>query len=591
MTRLNQTRSCDEARVKGDGNEAMRKLSTAVLLSVMVISPVLAAPIVRSSDDSGTIYEGAIFDRDWGRPVATGDLDGDGWDEIIVAASESFGDVMSFVYVMRGGPDAASQGIVQLMHVGADLTISGAALNDNFGTSIACGDVNGDGVDDLLICASGADAGPRVRAGVAYLLYGGPTFFASDTRDMAQTSDWDVKIEGPVTGGDMGGSNAFGGLDSEAAAIGMLNIDSFGDIILGVHLANGASGLDDGGRVYVILGENFPSGTTLSLANSAHYDTLILGRRQYDELGDVVKAGDLTGDGLDELIIPNRYYSQTVLASEGAVLIIRGRAVWPASINLGTTPADITLLGVNPYDGLGEDAAIGDFNGDGILDLASAAPGVNPGTPDVNINDGAIYGLLGANALQIGTITVDYASATPNFLIRGESNESMGAQMSVGDFNGDGYDDIAAGQRFGGPSSNGTIDIVFGRNFTPGQIFDINVNTDVRIVGNTSDRIAFSIDAADVNGSGADELIFASPFNNGSFPNIAGTAYVFSIIDGDFDANGIVDLQDFAVYQQCASSPAIATPPADACYVFDFLVDQNIDAGDIEGFNEQLDGP
>ena len=158
MTRLNQTRSCDEARVKGDGNEAMRKLSTAVLLSVMVISPVLAAPIVRSSDDSGTIYEGAIFDRDWGRPVATGDLDGDGWDEIIVAASESFGDVMSFVYVMRGGPDAASQGIVQLMHVGADLTISGAALNDNFGTSIACGDVNGDGVDDLLICASGADA-------------------------------------------------------------------------------------------------------------------------------------------------------------------------------------------------------------------------------------------------------------------------------------------------------------------------------------------------------------------------------------------------------------------------------------------------
>ncbi|HNO77361.1 MAG TPA: hypothetical protein PKN33_04805 [Phycisphaerae bacterium] len=567
----------------------MRKLSTAVLLSVMVISPVLAAPIVRSSDDSGTIYEGAIFDRDWGRPVASGDLDGDGWDEIIVAASEDFGDVMSFVYVMRGGPDAASQGIVQLMHVGADLTISGAALNDNLGSSIACGDVNGDGVDDLLICASGADAGPRQRAGVAYLLYGGPTFFASDTRDMAQTSDWDVKIEGPVTGGDMGASLFFGGGDSEAAAIGKLNLDSFGDIVLGVHLANGAA--SGAGRVYVILGEAFASGTTLSLANSAHYDTLVLGKGSLDELGDVVMTGDLTGDGLDELIIPNRNYSQASLTAEGAVLIIRGRAVWPASINLGTTPADITLLGVNPYDNLGEDAAIGDFNGDGILDLASAAPGVNPGTPDVNINDGAIYGLYGANALQIGTITVDYASATPNFLIRGESNESMGAQITAGDFNGDGYDDIAAGQRFGGPQINGTIDIVFGRNFTSGQTFDVNVNTDVRIVGNASDRIGFSMGVADVDSNGADELVFGTPFNNGSFPNIAGTAYVFSIIDGDFDANGIVDLQDFAVYQQCASSPAIATPPADACYVFDFLVDQNIDAGDIEGFNEQLDGP
>ncbi len=567
----------------------MSKLRTVILVSIMGISPALAAPVVRLSDDSGTIFEGAIADRDWGRPVASGDLDGDGWDEIIVSASEDFGDVMSFVYVMRGGPDATQQGIVQLMHVGADLTISGAALNDNLGSSVTTGDVNGDGYEDLLICASGADAGPRLRAGVAYLLYGGPSFFASSTRDMAVASDWDVKIEGPVTGGDMGASLFFGGGDSEAAAIGKLNLDSFGDIVLGVHLANGAA--SGAGRVYVILGEAFASGTTLSLANAAHYDTLILGKGSLDELGDVVKTGDLTGDGLDELIIPNRNYSQASLAAEGAVLIIRGRAVWPASINFGGTPADITLLGINPYDNLGEDAALGDFNGDGILDLASSAPGVNPGTPDININDGVIYGLYGSNSLQIGTITIDYASAIPAFLIRGESNESMGAQIAAGDFNGDGYDDIAAGQRFGGPSINGTIDIVFGRNFTAGQTFDVNVNTDVRIVGNPSDRIGFSMGVADMDSNGAEEIVFGTPFNNGSFPNIAGTAYVFSIIDGDFDANGVVDLEDFAVYQQCASSPSIAVPPADPCYVFDFMVDQNVDAGDMEGFVGQLDGP
>ncbi|GJM26408.1 MAG: hypothetical protein DHS20C16_28230 [Phycisphaerae bacterium] len=567
----------------------MRTQCTVFSVLALGISSAIGAPIERASDDSGTIFKGAIADRDWGRPVASGDLDGDGWDEVIVAASEDFGDVMSHVYVMRGGPGAAQQGTIDLMLGGVDLTIDGAALNDNLGSSIAVGDVNGDTFNDLLICASGADASGRQRAGVAYLLYGGPTFFASATRDMSQTSDWDVKIEGPVAGGDMGGSLFFGGGDSEAAAIGKLNADAFGDMVLGVHLANGAA--SGAGRVYMILGKNFASGTTLSLLNGAHFDTLIYGKGSLDELGEMVKTGDLTGDGLDELIIPNRNYSQATLAAEGAVLIIRGRAVWPFSINLGTTAADITLLGVNSFDNLGEDAALGDFNGDGILDLASSAPGVNPGPPDNNINDGVIYGLFGANALQVGTITVDYASATPDFLIRGESNESMGAQIAAGDFNGDGYDDIAAGQRFGGPQTNGTIDIVFGRDFSANQTFDVNVDTDVRIVGAASDRIGFSMSVADVNGSGTDEVVFGTPFNNGSFPNIAGTAYVFSIIDGDYNADGVVDLFDFAVYQECASTPSIAVPPADACYVFDFLADQNVDAGDMEGFAAQLGGP
>ncbi len=567
----------------------MKNLPSILALLVIGSGTTFAAPIERSGNDAGTIYQGAIADRDWGRPVAAGDLDGDGWDEIIVSASEVFGGVTSFVYVMRGGPNAADHGTIDLMAGGVDLTIAGAALDDNLGSSIAIGDVNGDQYNDLLICASGADAGPRASAGVAYLLYGGPSFFASATRNMAIIADWDVKIEGPVTGGDMGASLFFGGGDSEAAAIGKLNSDSFGDIVLGVHLANGAAGT--AGRVYVVHGQAFTSGTTLSLANGAHYNTVILGKGSLDELGDVVKVGDLTGDGLDELIIPNRNYSQGVLDAEGAVLIFRGRPAWSSVINLGSSAADITLLGVNPYDNLGEDAAVGDFNGDGIMDLATAAPGANLGPPDINVNDGFIYGFLGSTSYQTGTFTIDYASASPDFLIRGESNQSMGAQFSAGDFNGDGYDDVAAGQRFGGPSVNGTIDIVFGRDFTAGQLFEVNVNTDVRIIGAPSDRIGFSMSAADVDSNGADEVVFGTPFNNGSFPNNAGTVYVFSIIDGDHDANGVVDLQDFAVYQQCASTPSIAIPPADECYVFDFLVDQNVDAADMEGFAEQLDGP
>ncbi len=545
----------------------------------------IAAPVQYSATDAGTIYLGAVADGDWGRPLASGDLDGDGYDEVIVAASESYGGVISQVSVIRGGPAANGRGTVDLFVGGVDQVILGAAVDDNLGASIASGDVTGDNIDDLLICASNADFGGLQSAGIAYLIFGSADFFDSATRDLSVVGSWDMRIVGPVEGGDMGGANLFGGLDAHGAAIGRLNDDPYGDMVLGVHLADGGGSAS--GRVYVVPGGPFPSGFTLNLSSPTTYEVRIDGADSYDELGTFVLTGDLTGDGIEELILPNEYASRGLFTSEGAVHIFRGRAAWPSFISLSTTPADITLIGDRESDELGAAAAVGDFNNDGITDLAAAAPGADAGEFTDQIGDGFVYGMLGSAAYQLGTHTIDYATDSADFLFIGEYQEGLGAEVSAGDFNGDGYCDVAAAERFGGPQTNGVVEVLFGRDFFGSPSFTANVDTDVRIVGAPQDRIGFSLSASDVNGDGLAEVLFGTPFNN----NYWGTAYVFTHATGDFNHDGNLDLLDFAAFQGCFTGQATTPALAAGCFVFDYDFDSDVDLGDFETLSADLDGP
>lgn len=543
-----------------------------------------AAPPQRQADEAGTIYRGALADNDWGRPLATGDLDGDGYDEVIVGASESWGGALSRVYILRGDPGAHGLGTIDLSAGGTDQIILGAEIDDNLGCSIATGDVNGDQVDDLLICASTADYSGIEDRGIAYLIFGGPSFFDLPTRDLSESANWDLRIVGPVAYGDMGGSNLFGGLDAQAAAVGRVNDDSYGDIILGVHLADG--GASQSGCVYVIFGGPFPSGFTLNLAVPSCYDVRIDGGGSYDELGTVVLTGDLTGDDLEELILPNHYASQGLFTSEGAVHIYRGRSAWASVYRLATSPADITLLGSREDDELGTAAAVGDFNCDGVADLVAAAPGADAGAFNDQRGDGFVYGLLGSALYQTGTHTIDYATATPDFLLIGEFEENLGAQVSAGDFNADGFGDIAAAERFGGPQTNGVIEVLWGRDFTPGATFTANVDTDLRIIGAPQDRIGFSLASSDVNGDELDEILFGTPFNNG----YRGTAYVFTHATGDSDHDSDVDLADIAGFQACFTGPS-GGPLSGACALCDLDLDEDIDADDLVELVPLVTGP
>ncbi len=556
----------------------------SVLAIGLAVGVALAQPLQRQANQAGTIYRGALAGQDWGRPLAAGDLDGDGCDEIIVGASKSWGGVLSHVYVLRGGPGTHGLGTIDLSTARIDQVILDATLDDNLGSSIATGDFNGDNIDDLLICASTAGYSGVEGRGIAYLIFGGPDFFDSAIRDLSENSNWDMRILGPVAGGDMGGRNLFGGLDAHGAAIGRINDDTYGDVVLGVHLANG--GGSQSGRVYVMFGGPFPSGYTFNLALSSSYDVRIDGAGSYDELGTVVLTGDLTGDGIDELILPNEYASQGLFTSEGAVHIFRGRSSWQSLYSLAGQPADVTLLGWREDDLLGSAAAVGDFNNDGLADLAASAPGADAGAHNDQIGDGFVYGLLGSAAYQTGTYTIDYATATPDFLLIGEFQENLGAEVSAGDFNGDGIDDIAASERFGGPATNGVVEVLFGRDFEIGATFTANVDTDLHILGAPQDRIGFALATSNVNGDTLDEILFGTPFNNANH----GTAYVFTHVSGDADHDADHDLLDFAAFQNCFTGES-AGPLAGPCVLFDFDLDEDIDFADFVEFESLLAGP
>ena len=556
-------------------------------MCLFLTGTVALAAVERVATDSGTVFLEPVTDMDWGRPVASGDLDNDGYDDLMVAASESIGGDISRVYIIRGSEDAAGLGVVDLASVTPDQVIIDVTSNGNLGSSIATGDFNGDGIDDLVVCASTADT-VLAGAGIAYLIFGNGNFFDSSVRNLAETGSWDLRIYGPTQYADLGGASSFGGMDGQGAAIGDINGDIYGDLVLGAHLAPGAA--SQAGRVYVIYGGPFPSGYSLGLANLASvFGFHIEGKVEYDELGKIVKTADVTGDGIGDLILPNEYYSHGAgyFATEGAVHIYRGRTSWNSVYRLVDGPADITLLGVGRWDELGAAAAVGDFNNDGIMDLVASAPGADVGVWNQDFGEGFTYGLLGSSVYQTGTHTIDYASADPDFVLVGETHQGLGSELTAGDFNGDGYDDVAASSRDWGTQSQGVVEVLYGRDFAGSPTFVANADTDLRIAGvEPQAQFCDKIGTANMNNDCLDEIVIATPFDHES----KGRVHLFTYASSYAVPDGDHDLADYAAFQACFTG-SISPDLGDGCCVWDFDHDGDVDTDDLEELVDVLDGP
>jgi hypothetical protein len=555
-----------------------------ILLAAMILPQVcVGTPLLLSSVDAGLRIGGPAPGIDWGRPIAAGDFDGDGYDDLVVAASESFGGVTSFVYVIRGRRDLAGAGYIDLSVTAADLIFEGEQTDDNLGASVAVGDVNGDDIDDLLLVASTADAFSLADRGIAYLMYGKPEFYADPVRPLVNDGTWDVKLIGPVPAGDMGGASLFGGLDAHGAAIGDVNGDEFEDIVLGVHLADGSQ--SDAGRAYVKFGSAFPTGSVFNLAQSNQYDVAIWGAGQLDELGTMVAVGDITDDGIGDVILGNAYASRGLFTSEGTTYIFRGRTNWPAFVNLFSAVADITIVGGRLDDRLGEMVTTGDYNGDTITDLAMAAPGAELGALSTQTGSGIVYLLLGGAHLQTGIIQLDLLMTSLDATYVGEDVENLGTGMASADVNRDGICDLIAAERFAGQSTNGVVEVLFGHDFATGTQFEAGVSSDLRIEGEPSDRIGFWVGTSNVNGDGLPEVLFSTPFNNGN----AGTLYAYTYVTGNVDPDDDIDAIELAGFQLCAGDAD--TPQDERCSGLDFSLDGVVTGEDWVIFEQLVTGP
>jgi len=379
----------------------------------------------------GLTIVGANSGDNLGFVVAAGDVNGDDTDDILVGArfATPVGGAAGAgeAYVIFGSP--ALNGTLDIAQGQQDFTIAGAHAGGYLGYALAAGDVNGDGVADIITAAPAASPdAARSQAGEAYVVFGSPQL--GGRVDVAQNQQ-DFTILGAEAED----------LLANFAAAGDVNGDGKDDILLGTHKADGPGERTDGGEAYIIFGKNDLKGS-LDLASGDGFVTIYGGEAQ-DWLGFVVTAGDVNGDGTADALIGARNADgpQNGRNNCGEVYVILGRKNLPESINIARDQQDATIVGPDPNDLLGNALAAGDVDADGIADVIAGAPTAGS-LKNVRDQGGEVRIFAGSSAWP----PVLDAAEDPNIAILGaEAGDELGFSVASGDFDGDGNADVLAG--------------------------------------------------------------------------------------------------------------------------------------------------
>ncbi len=379
-----------------------------------------------------------------GRSVASGDVNGDNIDDILVGAP--FADTAANTkpdageaYVIFGS--ATLSDTLDLASDVPDLTIIGADPGDQLGTALAGGDLNGEGTDDLLVSAPLADAGPgnpRSDAGEAHVIFGSGTL--SGTVDLASASA-DFTVLGADPGDQLGVS----------VTSGDFNDDTTDDLLVGAfHADVSGNSKTDAGEAYVLFGSGTLSGTVdLSTATP---DLTVLGADPGDQLGKSVTSGDLNGDNKDDLLVSANLADSVgnVRLNAGELYVVFGSPTLGGTTNIFAGDQDFTAFGADIFGGAGDLAgelgsgptATGDFSGDSVGDMLFGARGGNADS-DAKTDAGEAYSIFGSPTLS-GTF--DIAATPPSLTVFGaDPGDQLGRSTASGDFNGDGFDDALVG--------------------------------------------------------------------------------------------------------------------------------------------------
>ena len=380
--------------------------------------------------------------------------------------------------------------VIDLNTTSADLTAIGSDPGDTFGSALAAGDINGDGIDDLIIGAHWADGpgtgsctpsgqGDRCQSGEVYVFYGGVSL--PPTIDLNGASA-DLTVLGAATGDFTG----------YALAAGDINSDGIDDLIIGAHFADTPGG-EMAGKTYVIYGDkSLPA--TIDL-NSTNADLTVLGAGFFDEVGAAVTAGDINGDGTEDLIIGAVHADADppVTSVPGTIYVVYGGPSLPAVIDLNITSTDFALYGGDFAEHLGSSVATGDLNGDGIDDLISNAYLTDAAG---RFDTGTTYVIYGSGSLPSA---IDLSSASADLAVYGIGDQPQYA-IASGDIDGDGIDDLII-------ASAGQTYVIYGSPGLPTTIDLDTASTDITILGVSSGSVA----AGDIDGDGTDDLIIGGP--------------------------------------------------------------------------------
>ncbi len=528
-------------------------------------NPVVTFDLTVLSAAQGFIIQGDTDDDRAGASVSSaGDVNGDGFDDLIIGAPlGDDGDANAGeAYVVFGtasgfGVDVGGRQVIDLTTLTASqgFVIQGDQFYDRAGRSVAAaGDVNGDGFADVIVGARYGDDG-GTGAGEAYVVFGTASGFGVDVggRQVIDLTTLDAS-QGFIIVGDAGGDYAGWSVSSA----GDIDGDGFDDLIVGAP--HGDDGATDAGEAYVVFGAESGFGVDVGGRQVIDLTTLtpgqgfvIQGVALNDAAGDsVASAGDVNGDGYDDLIV-GAPLNNDGGSSAGQAYVLFGTASGFGSDVGGRNVVDLASLAeadgfVIQGGAVGDQAAFavssaGDVNGDGFDDLIVGAPygddgGAGAGEAYVVFGSGSGFGtdVGGRQVIDLATL-----SSAEGFVIQGAvaGDQAGFAVSSAGDINGDGFDDLIVGARFGasGGIEAGEAYVLFGTASGFGadiggrQVIDLASITAAEgfmIRGDAAyDRSGASVSAAgDVNGDGFDDLIIGAALNDDGGLD-AGAAYVF----------------------------------------------------------------
>lgn len=400
------------------------------------------------------------FDRFGWSVSDLGDVNNDGIDDIIitapVAAPGGEGAAgKSYVIFGQSGLGASGELDVRTLDGSNGFELNGGMQFDRSGDSVSgAGDVNGDGVSDIIIGAPSENANP----GQSYVVFGGTTIGSDGSLELSELNGTDgFVMEGRFGVQPFWGGERFGTSVSDA---GDINGDGYGDIIVGARLGESELGnRQDQGLSYVVFGKpGIGSGGRLDMNSLDGTNGFILVGAVDDFSGrSVSNAGDVNADGMNDLIIGAPGFS-----APGKSYVVFGDR------NIGSGGV-IQLDSLNAAEGFtilksGSDAAMGtsvssagDINSDGIADLLIGAPNSRPN----GTFSGQSYVVFGhADIGANGPIDAANLDSINGFTLNGvASRDGLGYSVSdAGDVNGDGLDDFLIGP-FGGNESY----VIFGR--------------------------------------------------------------------------------------------------------------------------------